>query len=291
MEQKGIRLTGLAPSPGETAALGFAISAEWMKGQVVLRCPETLSSSMGLHFIDHIRKDMPQLSPLSQPIAWRMEPKRGILAYTARTEEGITFEGTAEAASDGAWITLRVKNGSKEPLNSVACQMCLSLSAAPQFAAKSDLSHSFTWIGGYKTSLDTLTPTSNEKGRIPWLLIPTEAMRRKYTGPNECSDGWWVVNQNADFPLLARIAADGSGLVGIAWHDPAAMLMTNTAIPCLHAGPSNEFFLNPGEEGIWRGKVYLTRNSPDRLLSQYRIDEAEKFVRHDLVVTRAEAPE
>jgi len=289
VERSGLRITGLAPEPGSTGTLGFVLETDWLEGTVVLRCPETLSSSMGLHFIDHRRDDMPPLSPVSEPVQWRADQGRGVLTYRLTTPEGVSFEGTAEAGLDGAWITLRVHNGTGGTLGHVSCQMCLDLSNAGGFGQKESLADIFTWVDGERFLLDSATPTASEKGRTPWLLMPTKGLRPVYTGPMDYEDSWWVADQTADEPLLARSSSGGAGIAGIAWHDPAAMLMSNTAIPCLHAGPSTPLELAPGESRVWRGKVYLNHYTPDQLKRQFRIDQAEAFVRHDLVVSRPDA--
>ena len=56
-----IQLQPIAPPPpGETGRIGFEMRAPWMEGHIVLRMPETVKSSVGLHFIDHNRADMPK---------------------------------------------------------------------------------------------------------------------------------------------------------------------------------------------------------------------------------------
>ncbi len=290
VERAGVKATGLVPGKAETGHLGFTFETGWLEGRLVLRCPETLSSSMGMHFIDHRRADMPQLSELSDQTVWESDPDRGVLSYRARTQEGVLFEGTAEPTPGGAWITFRVHNGTQETLLNVSNQMCLDLSNAEGLNKRHELGRTFTWVGGKRCTLDTMTPASIEKGPGPWLFIPTKALRGNYKGPMKHADGWQVVEQTADHALLARASADGAGIAAIAWDEAAAMLMTNTNIPCLHAGPNTSRDLPPGADAVWRGKVYLTTCSPDQLLAQFTIDRAEHFVRHDLVVSRDESP-
>lgn len=291
IERQGIRVTGVYPEPGATGYLGFVFETDWLPGQIVLRCPETLASSMGLHYIDHQRPDMPQLSALSGPVTWRSDAGRGTLTYRAETPEGVVFEGAAELSHDGAWTAFRVLNGTAQVLHHVSSQMCLDLgNAGNGLSDRHELARTFTWMGGERRTLASCTPTAAEKGRAPWLLAPTAAMREDYQGPMQMDDAWWVTDQTADFPLLARSTADDAGLTGIAWSDPAAMLMTNTNIPCLHAGPNSAPDIAPGKEAVWRGKVYLTRSGPEALLAQYKLDAAQGFLRHDMVAARAEAP-
>jgi hypothetical protein len=50
------------------------------------------------------------------------------------------------------------------------------------------------------------------------------------------------------------------------------MVMSNSRIPCLHAGPAGGVSLAPGEEVVWRGTIYLMKNDPDQLLIRYKGD-------------------
>lgn len=290
VEREGMQISGLAPAPGQKGTLGFAFTADWFEGQIVLRCPETLSSQMGLHFIDHERADMPQLSEFVEAVKWQTQPQRGVLTYTARTPEGVVMQGTAEAAYDGAWISLRIQNNTQETLEGVGAQMCLLLNGSPSLGEPHDLSDMFTWIGGEQRTLDTLTPTAADKGRDPWILLPTQAKRESYQGAMDMPGAWWVVDQTADYSLLARRHASGKGLVGIAWHESASMLMTNSNLPCLHAGPETRLQIAPGESAAWRGKVYLAQYPADKIVEQYKLDEAQQFMRHDLIVYQGDAP-
>lgn len=290
VERAGIRVTGLAPAPGQKGTLGFSLGADWLKGQIVLRCPETLSSPMGLHFIDHERADMPQLSDFVEPVRWHSQAERGVLSYTARTPEGLVLQGTAELAYDGAWISLRIENNTQQTLTGVNSQMCLILDQAPGLGIPRDLSGTFTWLNGDLTTLDKLTPTAAEKGRAPWILMPTAERRKNYQGATDLPGAWWVADQTADHPLLARRMRDGNGLAGIAWCETASMLMTNSNLPCLHAGPETRLDIEVGQSATWRGKVYLTQHTPKKLFEQFQIDQAQQFMRHDLVVCRELAP-
>ncbi|KKL67489.1 hypothetical protein LCGC14_2134480, partial [marine sediment metagenome] len=87
-----IKLTPLpAPAKGKFGRLGFDVQAEWMNGPVTLRLPETLHSSLGLHFIDHNRRDMPPLSMLDPPPVWKLDKATGEIAYQCKTDRGVTF--------------------------------------------------------------------------------------------------------------------------------------------------------------------------------------------------------
>lgn len=53
-----------------------------MRGAIEQRFPETIHSSLGLHFIDHPRFDMPPLSSLAPFPAWGKDEATGEISYT-----------------------------------------------------------------------------------------------------------------------------------------------------------------------------------------------------------------
>ncbi|MCL5271334.1 MAG: hypothetical protein M1457_12470 [bacterium] len=269
-----VELEGVEPPPpGQFGHLSFRIMARGMQGYLELRCPETLRSSLGLHFIDHHRADMPVLSPIDFP-TWRKNGATGAVSYTARTREGVVSAARAIPAADGVAVEYRVRNETGKAINNVAHQMCFVLTKAPQYGKKNDLTNIYTWIGGAFTSLSRTTPTPAQKGRHPWVMVPTARNAAKITGPRENPDGWWMVDQMADEGIIARVSEDGRNLVAIAWDDDPWQVMSNTAIPCLHAGPTVGVTVNlaPGAEHTWRGKIYLLPNDPAALREHYRRD-------------------
>lgn len=258
--------------PGRSSFLGFRLRAPWMQDAVLMRIPETLQSSLGLHFIDHFRADMPQLSVLDPAPVWKTHPDTGAISYAAETREGVLFTAQAIPLPDGIEMRFTVRNGSGQRLSHVIHQQCLSLSGSRQFGAPLTLAPFHTWIGGEYQSLAATQPTPGEKGRQPWILMCTKGLAPHYQGQRDYADGWWVVDEVADHGLLVRHSADGKHLIAITWYEPSCMLMTNTRIPCMHAGPQRALTLAPGEEGEWRGKIYLMQNSPERLLEAFARD-------------------
>ncbi len=261
------------PQEGQFGEIGLRISAPWMKGYLELRIPETVQSSMGLHFIDHDRSDMQPLSMIEPFPIWRIDSKTGIASYTAITDEGIVFSAHAIPKDQHVAIEFRIRNQSEERIEHVNCQMCLVLNHAPKFGDRHNLDQYRTWIDAKWTCLSSTTPTPEEIGRVPWILVLTKALAPSYQGAREWSDGWWVVDQTADRNLLARSTSDGEHLIAIAWDEEASHLMTNTNIPCMHAGPIKNVPLEPGGEEIWRGSVYvLENNDPETLKALHDAD-------------------
>ncbi len=268
-----VSLRGLPPPPtGQTGLLGFEIRVPWMDGCIEMRFPETLNSSQGLHFIDHSRPDMPPLSLLDPYPVWHQNPQTGAVSYAAKTKEGVEFSGVALPDGETVRMEFRVKNGTGKPMSKVSSQMCLVLNKAPVFAKTLDLAPCYTWLKGKFTSLAETTPTPQEKGRKPWILLLTNGFAAQYKGLREWPDGWWVVDQTADRNLIARVSEDKKHLVAIAWDETDSQLMTNTMIPCLHAGPIRSASIRPDEEAVWLGSIYLMRNDPELLLSHHELD-------------------
>ena len=201
---------------------------------------------------------------------WQHDEATGEVSYRCVTKEGIEFGGRARPYHDEVYMEFRVKNGSDAALGSAGPQMCLSLARSKAFGKKLDIANIHTWIDGRFASFSETTPTPEQKGRAPWIQMLTKAMTN-YRGPREHKAGWWFVDQTADHGILARVSEDRKHLLAITW-EGAVAVMSNTRIPCLHAGTGRRGPIKPGEEVVWRGKIYLMDNDPKALLIRYKGD-------------------
>jgi hypothetical protein len=258
------------PAGGVYGLLGFEIRAPWMDGCLQMRMPETLNSSLGLHFIDHDRADMRPLSPLKQWPVWRQNRMDGAWTYVVRLPEGVEFAGKVTPYADSVRLEFRVRNRTKQTLQNVSNQMCLVMTPSRDFGARNTLDRIWTLVNGQPFSLNQTTPSARDKGRDPWILMLTRYGSKAYPGPRDYPDGWWVVDQVADLPVIARTSTDTKHLLAITWDGDPMYLMTNTRIPCLHAGPTNAVTLEPGKAYTWRGTIWLMPNEPERLLKEVR---------------------
>ena len=259
-----IQLRGVdSPPKGRKGHLAFEIRAPWMRGFLQMRFPETLRSSLGLHFIDHDRRDMPQLSELPSFPTWQHDEDTGEVMYVCRAVEGVEFSGRARPYEEEVSMEFRVANHTMDTLKGVSPQMCLSMAQSPDFNQQGDVANTSTWIDGEWTSLQRTTPSAADKGLTPWLQVLTRSAP-EYAGPRDNRDGWWFVDQKADHGIIARTSENREHVVAIMW-DKALAVSTNSRIPCLHAGPSGRATIRPGEEAAWRGKIYLMPNDPQAL--------------------------
>ena len=78
----------------------------------------------------------------------------------------------------------------------------------------------------------------------------------------------------ADRDVIARVSEDGGRLLAM-WWENAPIPIADSDIPCLHSGPGPWPTLAPGDEAVWRGKIYLMKNDPDALLRRRRGDGGE----------------
>ena len=262
-----LELEGLPPpEPGRPGVLGFRVRAPWMRGWIEQRFPETIHSSLGLHFIDHRRPDMPPLSMLEPFPAWDRDEDTGEISYSHKDRTGLVFSGLARPYEDQVVLEYRIRNETSGKLHNISAQMCTNLGPSPNFDPKEDVTRTFTWVDGQWTSLADTTPNLARTGRHPWILMQVRGT--DYRGPRENPDGWWVADQIADHGIVVRVTRDGEHLAAVHW-DSAPMLMSNSRIPCLHAGPAGGVSLDPGQEVVWRGTIYLMKNDPDQLLRRY----------------------
>lgn len=264
----------LDPVPPESSIHGpirFRLTAPWMDGFLSLRFPETLQSRGRLHFIDHARPDM---TPTSRPGPVRWKREETSIAYQTSTDDGVVFGGEAVLDVDGVALRFHVRNETRAPLADVGVQMCLVMSEASAFATRYDLSRTFAWLDGRFTPLTLTTPSPERMGRPPWILVPTGDFMETYSGPLEGQDGWWMVEQKADDNVIACVGKDDAHLIAIAWDERDSVLMTNTNIPCLHAGPRRTLCLEPGETALWHGRLYVMPNEPDRLRARHDAAQA-----------------
>jgi hypothetical protein len=94
--------------------LGFRIRAPWLKDHIEQRFPETIHSSLGLHFIDHDRRDMRPLKMLEPFPLWERNETTGAIEYTHKDTTGLAFGGRACPDTDRAVMEYRIRNKTGE---------------------------------------------------------------------------------------------------------------------------------------------------------------------------------
>lgn len=264
------RKAGL-PEGKDLYRLAFRASQPWMKGSIELRMPEVLQSNMGFHFLDHyLSHHTPSVEPDPFP-QWQRNPVTNELSYECVLNDGVSFGARLYPRRDDIEMEFHVTNNTGEPLEFVDANMCLDLKGSPLFSKQFDTVNLFAHIDGAPTSLSKTTPSAEQKGREPWLMIRTLSGKDTWAHGSD-SPTWWLVDQVADKNLMASVSNDGKWLVGYMWSREGQSLMTNTGNPCLHTGPGRSPALANGETYRWFGRIYLMENNLEKLVARYDED-------------------
>lgn len=252
--------------------LAIELRAPWMDGWIRLRLPETLQSNLGFHFNDHYLPDV-DMRTLEPWPSWKYDERTGEWRYDAKSHDGLVFSGAARPYDDMVYLELTFRNETGKHLSFVDGNACFMLDDAPLFSHKNDLDHLYVLMGGACRPLSSMTPTPQEKGRSPWIIMRTQERKDDWKGGADSST-WWLLDQVADTNLMMATSKDGKYLVAYAWDYEPVVLMSNCGHPCFHTGPAPVVDLAPGESATRRGIVYFMENKPEALLERFKRDQA-----------------
>jgi hypothetical protein len=286
-----IKIVPLDTPTGEFGPIGFKMYVPWMDGSIEMRNPETVDGEEGMYFIDHYRPDMLSLSKMGKYPEWKYDDINETLSYSYTTQEGVEFGGIVSAVDDEVHMEFIIKNQSDRILRNVNPQLCLKLTYSNDFNLTKETSDVFLWSGGKLTSVDKLTPSPEEKHRDALMVIGRKGFtnlegvgKTKYNGPgqdifmsNYVKDAngnplfvWWMTNEESDEDIILRESRDKKHLVAVAWPGSVAYLVYNSLNPCIHAGPSIQFTIEPQRERHWYGTIYLMQNDKDELMKKFK---------------------
>jgi hypothetical protein len=232
-----------------------------MSKPVNLRFPETIISGFGIHFIDHVREDMPGKTPISALAEWHAGPG-GSYWYDWQLSDNCRYGGIVSPGVDDVTFECWFYNGQNTP-TWVDTQYCLRL--------WDDLFRDETGERSYIVSAGQwvrMADTDRGKGRRELSHYPC-------VGGLDFPDaadptGWGRAAVTSDHGLVAALAPDGKHVLVIAWPHPKSML-SNWLIPCFHADPVWPQ-CPPRESVRVRGKVYLIEGTLDDVLRRYKED-------------------
>jgi hypothetical protein len=275
--QAAVKLTPLEKPKGEFGNIGFKITAAWMDGSIEMRFPETLDCQEGMFFIDHYRADMVPFSKVKEYPDWKVNSTSGEISYSFVTAEGLKFGGIAIPVGDEVRMEFYVINNTGKRIIDMSPQICLMLNGSKDFDELNNLSDGYILSGGKWMSLEKSTPTAAEKGLEPKLVIGKSGFmnmqavgKTKINKPGENIGEWWMINEPSDEDIIYRASKDKKHLAAVAWPGDVSFLIYNSMNPCIHAGPSIQYTIEPGRERHWYGTVYLMDNKPGELLQRYK---------------------
>lgn len=266
------RPLSVATRPGEDINwILVRAKAHWMSEPLELRFPEVLTSSNGMYFMDHFIPGMDLIYPIEPAIRWEHDPVSGDWSYSHRFPDGFEFGGSATPAPGAVDLVLWFRNGTEDTIQWATANPCLSFGATPEHANQWSIEHLWASFPGGMKPLSTTSPTPEEKGREPWLLLLTRRGLVEYEGADD-SPTWWLVDQHMHHNLMASVSRDGKYLIGYAWNEEDRHCMTNTGNPCLHTGPGPATMLKPGESRRFFGRLYFMENDMEKLVAAYKED-------------------
>jgi len=275
----GVRIEPIPPAPpNQDQYIGFKLMVPWIEGYVRVRFPENIYSPMGTHFLDNLAPGIERVSDVKVP-AWKVDETTGALSYAVETKEGIHFSGKAWVEGDVVHLEYRNRNTSGQPQD-LGSQICYDLSTAPNLGEKVTLDYTYAWFdGAYQSLNETTSPVRDEKfakNGYNWVIMLYKEDPETSLFAAQDQYPWWVVDQRADYPIIARETPDKKHLFALTWDHTVRRLMTNTNIPCLHTDTLHVENLPDGGEKVWKGRVYLMENDPERLLERWKADLTPK---------------
>ncbi len=249
--------------------LYLELRAPGMDTPIVVRFPEVVSSEWGMHYVDAFPESVdPETPPAGLP-AWEKNEVTGALFYHYETGEGLSWTAFATPLEDTVALELSFRNGTGKELRGLHPLVCLLLGLSEDFECRSSYERIGAWFDGeFKCLPDTHPPPKGKYADIghSGSTFPGDA-------PGPIGALGWRLHQEADYPLIAAVSRDARYIVGTSWFDTCEWLTYNTRLSCMHAGPNQNVSLAPGEEYVWRGRVYLMENDPETLLQRFLADQ------------------
>jgi hypothetical protein len=196
---------------------------------------------------------------------WQVSSDGAEASYAVESlaERGVFFAVKARADGDRARFEMSITNRSTKTLQSIRPMLCFQYHHLQGFpAANADnFAHTFVVIGGKPVAIADL-PVKRPKAYARMAQV------------KDCADrhNWWAeemsgfIEQPLDLALTVLTAAGDDRKVALFWR-PGKNLLTNLAIPCLHADPCFGD-LQPGEARTVQGELIFTRAPLSEVISQ-----------------------
>jgi hypothetical protein len=220
------------------------ISPPWPSQDYIwLDFPEAIFTSQGLIYLSHVNPPIDTVYESLPVVPWKTY-EDGI-GFERSLPSGIVFGGRLRRSSDHVVeMTLRIQNGSKEPLNRISLQTCAFLRGIAEW-------------GDYTAD--------NKFVHVPdsgWVPI-TDAGRMAGGGEQPFRVGWRHSGKPvADLPMAVTVSSRGDRLFAMTWLDHTLSMVSNPRHPCAHADP---WFpdLAPGAGAEIRGKLIFFEGKLD----------------------------
>ena len=268
--------TPASPKEGGFGYRSFTVEAPWMRGSILVRFPEQLRSSLGLHFIDcgsgADGRWPVALTPMSIPEPyppWVKDEATGALSYHYITPEGLEWWAHARPDQEEIALEFCLRNNGIEPVSEIYLEICTLLDHSEDFSFTGTFDRVSTWFDGVLQEVTAVDPPP--EGRYLHIRPKDSTFGPSPKGRGVTPDAW-NLHQDADVPIVACMSRDRAHLVAVSWFDMCQVIRSNANLSCIHAGPETHVTLGPGEEFCWHGRLYLMPNDPQGLLQRFMDD-------------------
>ncbi len=236
---------------------GLHVVSPW-GGTVFINFPEHLEYMPGTKGIarHHDERDN----------VWRVEEKGARAHYSVEslTDPGVFFHAEARADGERAHLAFSIRNETLTPRRSLRAMFC----------------HDYGGLAGFPgpetdNFARTFVPVEGRLASVADLPVRTPSARARMAQAAGCPDhhNWWAEQMGGliEAPLDFAFAAVRSGddrHVALSW-TPGKCLLSNCAIPCIHADP---YFgdLPPDGECSATGTLVFGRGPVDDLADEFR---------------------
>lgn len=235
--------------PDRRMTYGLNITPPWEDGGFLfVNLPEHLEYMPGTKGIARHHDPRPNV--------WRVSEDGDRASYDveSQTEPGVFLRCEARAEAQRARFELTITNRSRKTLKSIRPLLCYQYHHLKGFpAARTDnFAHTFVVSGGKPVPVSAL----------PVKRPEAYARMAQVAG---CPDehNWWAermggfIEPRLDTAITVLTASDDDRKIAVRWR-PGKNLLTNSAIPCIHADPCIGD-LKPGESRTVSGDVIFMR--------------------------------
>jgi len=242
-------------------AYGLNIVPPWPDGgSIFVNLPEHLEYMPGTKGIARHhdkRKNVWQINADSSEAKYEVE---------SITEPGVFFSVKAKATGKDAKFEMTITNRSEKMLNSIRPMFCYQYNLLKGFPARfsDNFTHTFIVINGKPVPVVSLT-----------VKNPQAVARMAQVGSCKDEHNWWAeemggfIEQRMDAAYTVLTAKDDDRKVVLHWF-PGKNLLTNSAIPCIHADPCIGD-LAPGESRTVQGELIFTHVSLNQVIKQFKV--------------------
>jgi len=199
---------------------------------------------------------------------WQTSPDSSKAHYAVEsiTEPGVFFSVKAQAINGRVAFEMTISNHSEKMLNSIRPMFCFQYNLLKGFPVKfsDNFAHTFVIINGKPVEVASLAvKNANAVARMAQV--------------SSCVDkhNWWAeqmggfIEQPIDAAYTILTAAHDARKVILHWF-PGKNLLSNSAIPCIHADPCVGD-LAPGDSRTVHGELIFTREPLDEVIKEFTV--------------------